>query len=87
MVTIRKKFHELGNCHNKVSIAAIVTREALTHKDIENLSLPEIKKIIDKAVVNLNKIEEFIASADEAVGSMKPFIYETMGADTEILLK
>ena len=84
MVTLRNQFHELGNWHNKISIAAIVTRESLTQKQPADLSLPEMRKLIEKVVTHLNKIEDFISKADETVMAIKPFIYETMGADIEV---
>ena len=84
MPTIRDKFHELGNWHNKISLAAIVTRELLADKAVRELSSEELQKRIDKAVKNLDKIGEFVIGADEAVTSAKPFIYEKLGGDTEI---
>ena len=84
MATIRTAFHEVGNWHNKISMAAIVTREVLTTKDTARLSAQELRKLLNKAVGNLNKIEQFVIGADESIGVMKPFIYEKMGADTEI---
>ena len=47
----------------------------------------ELKERIEKAIKDLNKIEQFVVGADEAVGAMKPFIYEKIGGDTEIVLQ
>lgn len=84
MTSIRKKFHELGNWHNNISMAAIVTKEDLHNCDVSESALPDIKKMMEKTIKNLNKIEKFVAAADDAVNVMKPFIYEKIGADTEI---
>ena len=84
MATIRNQFHELGNWHNKISMAAIVTKEALTDENFAQLSSQELKERIERAIKNLNKIEEYIVGADETIGAVKPFIYEKIGGDTEI---
>ena len=87
MVTLRNKFHELGNWHNKISMGSIVTREILSDPKLMHLPPNELKKIIAKAVKTLDQFEEFIAGADQCVEEIKPFIYEKLGADTEIPLK
>ena len=74
MPTIRDKFHELGNWHNKISLAAIVTRELLADESVRELSSEELQKRIDKAVKNLDKIGEFVIGADEVITSTKPLI-------------
>ena len=84
MSTVRNKFHELGNWHNKISMAAIVTREILADKNLTQLPADELKARVEKAVNNLNKIESYVAGADNALIAMKPFIYEKIGGDTEI---
>ena len=87
MATPRGKFHELGNWHNKISMAAIVTREALADIDLLQSSTEELTQRIKKAIVNLKKIEQFVVGADEVVSEVKPFIYERIGGDAEIPLK
>ena len=85
MATIRNKFHELGNWHNKISMAVMVTKENFADENLWQLPSQELKERIEKAIKDLNKIEQFIVGADEAVGAMKPFIYEKIGGDAEIL--
>jgi len=87
MATLRNKFHELGNWHNKVSMGSIVTKEALSDPKITKLPEDELKKVLAKAVKNLAKFEEFIAGADKVVDDIKPFVYEKLGGDMEILPK
>ena len=84
MATVRNKFHELGNVHNKISMAAIVTRAALEKKAPDQLSADELKELVDKAVKNIKKIEQFIIDADETIGSFKPYVYKTLNPDEEI---
>ena len=43
MATIRNKFHELGNWHNKISMAVIVTKEALADENLWQLSSQSLK--------------------------------------------
>ena len=56
MTTMRDKFHELGNWHNKISMAAIVTREVLSDEELGKLSPQAVKERIGKSVANLEKI-------------------------------
>ena len=84
MPTFREKIHELGNWHNKASMAAIVTGELLADKTITQLPDQEFKKVISKAVKTLNKIEQYVAGADKIIEEIKPFIYKQIGADTEV---
>ena len=84
MATIKSKFHELGNWHNKMSLAAIVARESLTDKDVAGLSGQELKALINQTGKTLEKIQRFIAGADKVIDEIKPFIYEKIGADADI---
>ena len=84
MPTLQDKFHELGNWHNKISLASIVTRELLADSEKRRLSREELGKVIAKAVKNLSRMEGFIVGADKTVDGIKPFIYERIGGDTDI---
>lgn len=87
MTTIRNKFHELGNWHNKISMATIVTREALEGIDLDKMSKEEVSEIIQKVVKDLGRFEGYIIGVDKVVGEIKPFIYAKLGKDVEIVLK
>ncbi len=84
MVTVRNKFHELGNWHNKISLAAIVTREAIGENNLTQLSKSQLKKVASKARNTLNKIEQYVVNADKIIDDIKPFIYQKIGPDTNI---
>lgn len=84
MTTLKDKFHELGNWHNKISLAAITTRESLLEKDIAKRPERELGETIEKAVKALQKIEGYIAGADKTIDAIKPFIYERIGRDSVI---
>ena len=88
MATVREKFHELGNWHNKISMAAVVTRELLTTgKGIAKLTVEELKQVLSKTVKNLKRIEQAAVGADKVVDEVKPFIYEKLGAETQVPAK
>jgi len=87
MASVRNKFHELGNWHNKISLGAMVTKDALKDKDIAQLSQEDIKKLFEKVVKTLGQIDEFIIAADKTVDDLKPYVYENLDPDAEIPLK
>jgi len=84
MATVRNKFHELGNWHNKISLAAITTKGAIEKQDITKLSDGDLRELMTKTVNNLKKIEQFIIGADETIGAFKPYVYKTLDPDVEI---
>ena len=83
MPKIRNQFHELGNWHNKISMGAIIARESLDGAD--KFSRADLGKVIGKVIKILGKIESYVHGADRTVNSIKSFVYEKMGGDTEIL--
>lgn len=87
MPTVRSKFHDLGNRLNKISLAAIVSQEVLKNVNIADDDPKKIKKAIDKAIDNFQKIGQFVADADEVIGSFKPYVYEALDPDIDILEK
>lgn len=87
MSTIRNKFHELGNWHNKISMGSIVTKEALSDPNLTKLPPEELKKVIEKAIKTLTKFEEYITGADQVIDEIKPYIYEHLGGDTDLSQK
>jgi len=84
MSTLRERIHELGNWHNKISMAAMVTSESLSGKKISKMTDKERDEIIKKVVQRLKKIEEYVVHADKIIEEAKPFLYKQIGADTEI---
>lgn len=87
MSTFRDKFHELGNWHNKISMASIVSKEALSNVDVVNQPPEELKKTIDRVINTIGKIEDYIGGADKVIADLKPYIYDHLGGDTEIPMK
>jgi len=87
MATLREEIHELGNWHNKISMAAMVTNELLVGKKIAKMTDKERDEVMKKVIQRLKKIEEYVVNADKLIEEIKPFLYEQAGADTEIPLK
>lgn len=85
MATVRDKFHELGNWHNKIGMGATTAKEALV--EARNFSEKELNEAIEKAIKTLVKIEGYVRDADKISECIKSFIYEKTGADAEIFLK
>lgn len=82
MSTIRDKFHELGNWHNKISMAAITAKESL--QATKKLPDAELAEAVEKAIKILGKIEGYVQSTDHLVGQIKPFIYKKIGGDVTV---
>jgi hypothetical protein len=87
MPTLREKIHELGNWHNKISMAAMVGRAALEEKDVADLSVSDRKKVFEKMFTTFKKIEQYIIGADGVVDDIKPFVYDKIGSETQIPAK
>lgn len=87
MATLRNKFHELGNWHNKISLVTIVTRDALEGINVDTISKEELSAIIKKASIDLSKYEDYVVGADKVVREIKPFVYAELGLDAEIFDK
>jgi hypothetical protein len=81
MATVRNTFHELGNWHNKISLAAMVTREALETSDWSTLTPEEQLALHSRAIKAFTQIEGFVLGADQTVQSFKNYIYKQLDPD------
>ncbi len=81
---MRDKFHDLGNCHSKISLASLTIKESLLGNDVATLSKKDLKELIDSSITILNKIETYVRDADKTVEDVKQFIYKKVGADALI---
>ena len=84
MAALRDRFHELGNWHNKISLAAIVIRESLADGNLTQLSELRLKEITHQSLKALRKIEQYVIGADKTADEMKRFIYKKLGPDTQM---
>jgi len=82
MPTIRDQFHSIGNCHNKITLAAGCLRALSQDKPLTSLTPEELKTKQEELIDTLKKIEEYALSADEKVTEFKGFIYKKIGPQT-----
>ncbi len=84
MSTLRQCFHELGNWQNKISLAAITSKEMLELLSSQNQLPEDSKATLDKVIKYLNKIDSYILGTDKLIESFKPFLYSKI--DPEIII-
>lgn len=76
MVNIRDSFHEVGNWHNKISIAAGLAKAVLKNKT--NPSPQDIEEIMSL----LESIEKNAIGADKILIKLKEDVYGIINPDT-----
>lgn len=84
MATISNLFHQIGNCHNQISIIAGVIREVVSDGSLTNINEEEIGRRLAEVADGLNKIEKAAIKADKIIMQMKPFIYKHLKPDQDI---
>ncbi len=84
MSTLRECFHDLGNWQNKISLAAITSKEMLDILSSQNQLPKDSKDSLDKVIKYLNKIDSYILEADKLIESFKPFLYSRIGPGINI---
>lgn len=84
MSTLRECFHEFGNWQNKISLAAITTKEMLVGLSLQNKLSENSKVTLNKAIKYLSKIDDYIVGSDKIVESFKPFVYSKINPDVSI---
>jgi hypothetical protein len=78
MAEIKDLFHDLGNCHNKISLGAGIAKMELT-SDFKDKPMPEeIKKVLDRLV----ELERHAIEANAKLKQLKNVIYEIIDPDT-----
>lgn len=78
MPTIRELFHEIGNLHNKISVAAGVTKAELKRKFKDN----PVPLEIEKALSRLAELEQYAVEAGETLKQLNDIIYDIIDPDT-----
>ncbi len=78
MSTIRELFHDIGNSHNKISVAAGITGAELRDKFKNTAVPPEIEKTIKR----LADIERYATEAGSAQNQLNDIIYDILDPDT-----
>lgn len=78
MVKIRDMFHKIGNLHNKISVAAGVSKAELKKKFRESPAPAEIERIVKR----LSEVEKIAVQASNDLRRLKDRIYEIVDPDT-----
>lgn len=82
MRKIKELFHEIGNWHNKISVASGVTKAMLEKTAKENSVSKEVKNMLDK---KLTELEKFTLGANEVLIQLKHIVYNVINPDTNKL--
>lgn len=77
MVKIRDIIHTIGNFHNKISIAAGLSKVELQKKFKGNPHPAEIKKVLTK----LSEIEQMAVDAAKDLRRLNEMVYSVVGPD------
>jgi len=78
MPTIRELFHKIGNGHNKITVAAGLTKEILKQKTKEK----DFKELKDTLIKKLSELERFTIETDSILNQLKDIIYGIIDPDT-----
>jgi len=78
MTKIREMFHKIGNLHNKISVAAGVSKVELKNKFKENPVPLEVEKVISR----LSEVEKIAVEASKDLRQLKDMIYSIVDPDT-----
>ncbi|MBI4706910.1 MAG: hypothetical protein HY761_03170 [Candidatus Omnitrophica bacterium] len=78
MSKIRDLFHKVGNCHNKISVAAGLTKAELKRKHEGGTMPEEIKKVVGR----LSELEQHAVEASKVLNQLKDIIYGAIDPDT-----
>jgi hypothetical protein len=79
MSEIKDLFHKVGNCHNKISVCAGLTKVEL--QDVfKNHKAPAG---IDKITERLAYLEQHAIEASQVLDQLKDFIYGIIDPETE----
>lgn len=78
MVKIRDMFHKIGNLHNKISVAAGISKAELKNKFKESPAAQEIEKV----VMRLSEVEQVAVQASKDLRQLKDMIYSIVDPDT-----
>jgi hypothetical protein len=78
MIKLRDLFHDVGNCHNKISVCAGVAKMELMHSFKDQSLPPEIKKAISR----LDDLEHSAIGASVVLNKLKDAVYDIVDPET-----
>lgn len=78
MMKIKELFHKIGNSHNKICVAAGVSKAELKNKSKENPTHQEIENIVTR----LSEVEQTAVEASKDLRQLKDMVYNMIDPDT-----
>ena len=87
MPTLRNRFHELANWHQKVILSMIMATELLSEESLSKLPEPELKETISRAIKMLEKADQCVGEANKTMDGIKAFVYKEISPDREMLVQ
>jgi predicted phosphatase len=79
MSEIKDLFHKVGNCHNKISVCAGLTKMELEDIVKTNKLPAEIEKIMER----LTYLEQHAIEASKVLDRLEDYVYSVIDPDTE----
>lgn len=83
--TLRDHFHQLGNSHNNIVLAAGVLREILEQLETRALSLEESRREISRLTKFCDQISDHIESAEKEILLIKKATYAKTDPDETLV--
>ena len=77
MTNIRDLFHKIGNCHNKISVGAGVSKMELAQDFKDKPIPPGIKKVLSR----LTELERHAIEASKILNQLKDTVYNIVDPD------
>ncbi len=79
MSELKDMFHKVGNCHNKISVCAGLTKVELKDYIKEGKSSPELEKVVER----LNTLEHYAIEAGKLLDELKDYVFNIIDSDTD----
>lgn len=78
MVKIKDMFHKIGNLHNKISLAAGVSKAELKNSFNENPTAKDLEKVVTR----LSEVEQIAIEASKDLRQLKDMVCGIIDPDT-----
>ncbi|NLE64971.1 MAG: hypothetical protein GX606_03530 [Elusimicrobia bacterium] len=83
MPTLRDKFHDLSNWHNKITIASGVMKRVLDDVPRDEMS-PAVLLAVNRCTEAFARLERYALGADAIAGEIKEMVYPRVDPAQEI---
>jgi hypothetical protein len=82
-MTLREKFHELSNWHNKITIASGLMKDVLS--EAKEAGFPsEAVAALGRAYETFDRMEAYALGADQTANDIKRSVYPRFDPDADI---